>query len=802
MGGILDRRFGENDPTMTPEERAAERYARESLKQSKKASMFNLEDDEEEMQLTHLGRSLSFGDSEENDDFNEDDVRGSDEEDHSSDDEHRSRKRRRILDPDEVNGVDEGGHIDTPARQKTRNEVMKEVIAKSKLHKYERQKTKEDDDDLRAELDKGLPDLYELVRGSKLPSAQAPAETKDSSTLINPDRAALLNGKDRKEADKEYDERLRQMAFDKRSQPAERTKTEEEKLEEQAERLKVLERKRLRRMQGVQEDSSDEDENDDVYKDDEKSLQDDAEAFGLNQTVNDFTNGDDLAVEDEDDFVIDEDLVASESDIELSAIESSSNESDDWDDLLEEDHEFTAGLSLPVNGENHMLKSSNGSTSKIPTDDGLAFTFPCPQTHEEFLQAIEGTRIEQLPIIVQRIRALYNSKLQSENKPKLERFSAVLVEHVAFLANQPSHPPFSVLESLLRHIHSLAKGHPESVGGAFRVHLRDLSENRPLKPLPGDIIVLTGVSTIFPTSDHFHQVVTPAILTMARYLGQSSIKSLADLAIGAYVSSLCIQYQNLSKRYVPELMNYVLNALCILAPVESGHDLDYFPSRHPPSPLRLSSLYKGEVRRMRLWDFSPREDSDVGGEELKVALMETFVTLLDIAADLWTAKSAFYEIFDASRNVLQHLLGKSCASKLPKSTQDKVRNTLEKVQRLLGKSRLERRPLLLHNHRPLAIKTAIPRFEESFNPDRHYDPHRERSGLSKLKAEHKRERKGALRELRKDANFIARESLREKKEKDAAYEKKFKRLVAEIQGEEGKEAKAYEREKRIRKGKR
>lgn len=49
---------------------------------------------------------------------------------------------------------------------------------------------------------------------------------------------------------------------------------------------------------------------------------------------------------------------------------------------------------------------------------------------------------------------------------------------------------------------------------------------------------------------------------------------------------------------------------------------------------------------------------------------------------------------------------------------------------------------------------------------------------------------------------MARESLREKKERDAAYERRFKRLVAEIQGEEGREGKAYEREKRMRKGKR
>ncbi len=56
-----------------------------------------------------------------------------------------------------------------------------------------------------------------------------------------------------------------------------------------------------------------------------------------------------------------------------------------------------------------------------------------------------------------------------------------------------------------------------------------------------------------------------------------------------------------------------------------------------------------------------------------------------------------------------------------------------------------------------------------------------------------------MRELRKDANFMAREKLKAKKAKDEAYDKKFKRLVADIQGEEGREAIAYEREKTMRK---
>ena len=59
-----------------------------------------------------------------------------------------------------------------------------------------------------------------------------------------------------------------------------------------------------------------------------------------------------------------------------------------------------------------------------------------------------------------------------------------------------------------------------------------------------------------------------------------------------------------------------------------------------------------------------------------------------------------------------------------------------------------------------------------------------------------------MRELRKDANFVAREQLKEKREKDEAYEKKMRRLVGEIQAEEGQEKRGYEREKakRTRKG--
>lgn len=54
-GGIVDRRFGENDPTMSLEDRMLERFTRERQRASKGVA-FNLDDEDD---LTHYGQSLS-----------------------------------------------------------------------------------------------------------------------------------------------------------------------------------------------------------------------------------------------------------------------------------------------------------------------------------------------------------------------------------------------------------------------------------------------------------------------------------------------------------------------------------------------------------------------------------------------------------------------------------------------------------------------------------------------------------------------------------------------------------------------
>lgn len=806
VGGIFDRRFGEGDPSMTPETAAAQRFALEKQRAHKKSNIFDLEDDEDPAQgvsLTHAGKSLNFDASGELlDDFDED---FSDSGSNMSDLEEHNRKRLKRL-RDQVAAQEEGDE-EEPERKKTKKEVMEEVIAKSKMHKYERQAAKEDDEDLRLALDKETADIRRLLLGDH--------RQRQMEQLQNDPKIASLAGVDKDAFEKEYDLAVRKMVADKRAKPTTRTKTEEQILEEHSRRLRELEHKRLRRMNGEVVSDSDEGEEaeeegpDDAREDSREPaveiIRDDGEDvdFGLGRGIKARPTAAELGFDDEDDFLIDDNLVASGSDLEDLDDDDAFDESDDEAPAIddEEDDEFTKGLLTETETKDAIFNQSKKGQPAYSTEDGLPFTFPCPQSHSEFLDLIKDIPLPKLPTVIQRIRALYHPKLLSANKEKLGNFSKVLVQHIASMGSMSGEDVHAALEMLIRHVHSLAKMFPIEIGQEFRSYLEDMTEQRPLALQLGDLYVLTAIGSIFPTSDHFHQVVTPAMLSMGRFLGQKIPDSLADYATGTYLATVALQYQKLSRRYVPEVMNWTLNTICALAPVQAKGQLGFFPVHQPSSDIRTKGAQKVTVRKPRSEDCQATKDQDssAGAKGLKVALLSTNVSILLGASETWVGKASFYETFEPAVKVLKHLTSKPNRPHLPQALLAEAERVTTHLSRALQVATLSRRPLELHHHRSLAIKTFVPKFEDDFDPDKHYDPDRDRADMAKLKAEHKKERKGAMRELRKDANFVAREKLRLKKEKDAAYEKKYKRLVSEIQGEEGHESKVYEKEKAARK---
>ena len=83
---------------------------------------------------------------------------------------------------------------------------------------------------------------------------------------------------------------------------------------------------------------------------------------------------------------------------------------------------------------------------------------------------------------------------------------------------------------------------------------------------------------------------------------------------------------------------------------------------------------------------------------------------------------------------------------------------------------------------------------------RYEDPRRAFIERKKLAHEHRREFRGAVRELKRDAAFIANETLKAKKEASDAYNAKIKRIMGSLGTQEGEmrkfEKKGFGRKKR------
>ena len=294
-------------------------------------------------------------------------------------------------------GGNGGGNGEEQGAQ-SMNEILLAYCRRSLyLSQALRQKQREEADDIRHQLDQELDTIRGLLSGPDCLSESL--EKKLGSRSV---------GQAEEDRDQQYDQFVRELVFDQRSKPKDRTKTEEELALEAKNALEKAERQRIRRMNGEDDAESSGEESspakrrrliggDDLEDDFGSSGEQGGLGGGLESNLDDSGKSGDVT----DD--------------------SSDADSDASEEEMEQDNDSepprrgltSASASKPYNVERNGHRRSKDSNE-------LPYTFPCPTSHEEFLDVIEGIMDQDIPIVVERIRALHHPSLGAENPLKLQ----------------------------------------------------------------------------------------------------------------------------------------------------------------------------------------------------------------------------------------------------------------------------------------------------------------------------------------------------------------------------------------------
>ncbi|XP_035377306.1 nucleolar protein 14 [Electrophorus electricus] len=769
---LIDRRFGEYDTKMAPEDKILKRFTLERQRTQARKDLYNLNEDEE---LTHYGQSLA------------EIEKLTDAVDSESDSEEKGLLSAELTAAHFGGGgllrkkpsEDDDDGKEGREKPKTRQELIEELILKSKQEKRERQAQKEEAQELTEKLDQEWRSIQRLMahKASRAEGSEEPLQPKLD----------------------DYDVMVRELGFEMKAQPSEKLKTAEELAREERERLQRLEADRQKRMLGdvgetTQAPShlSADDLNDGFIldKDDRKTLsyqdgkwnvQEGEDEEGVKDSHEDDAEGDDEKDDDEEDEE-EEEGVEGLSDLDS---EQGSGADDEEEDGGEEDGAEQTPAKDEVVSQEERKVMQEAARAELP------YTFKAPESYTDLKAMLQGHTSEQQCLIVERTQKCHHPSLAVGNKTKLQKLFGFLLEYVGELATQ-SPPELTTINALIPQIYSLCQLFPDATCKEMQTLLSDnahsMEETIEVKgraAFPGlDMLVyLKIVALLFPTSDFRHPVTTPAFLYISQALTKCPVVSLEGTLSGLLLCCLAVEFVSLSRRFIPELINFLLGLLHLAVPSDPCAGYRVVPPFRQQGKARELLLVR-DPEASYSWRKKPLPLTltniltELQRDHYRLSVLHTCLDLVKRCTALYRELPSYQQIFQPIRTLLaKHLPVEG----YPTPLQVLHREILED----LPESPSQHAPLVFEKKKPIPLKLLEPKIVEVLDYGKKRGSTKEEKERERLKHKYKREFKGALREIRKDTRFLAQTKLSDIMSRDAERKRKVKELYGSLATQEG-----------------
>ncbi|XP_057337915.1 nucleolar protein 14 homolog [Microplitis mediator] len=829
---FMDRRIGEHNRGMTQEEKSMARFAAEKIK-SHKQDIFNLNDDEV---LTHKGQTLEeiekFEDPRSDDEFDDEDGRNA----------------NGYLDKKFVAEAHFGGGILSKSEgAASRSDLLNQLIYESKKRKAEKQKISEQNRSKTEELDSQWKDLLPILSASKRTdeSVVKPKADDFDRTVQELKFESRGNPSDRLKSDdevaKEEREKLEALERDrlKRMQGFVDDETvsknyksvddNDDGFEIEDVTTDMLAYDANAQIIGsfLKYDAEDSKKDEGVDKevggdDDEEDSEVDADADEENEDEDDDENSDDDL----------SDLKASDSSSDENEEEEADKDKEEEDDGDDDDDKDEKEIpeSKSKKSEKKLLSKSSSKMEKITklngeakeqsskevnndiskkkiTNEGskreemiekarqeLPYTYKAPESYEELKELLRTQSPDHQSIILERIIKCNHVSLGEGNREKLANVFQYSLQYLMDIARVDKTEDvahcFQICDRLVPHLYDLAQFNSQNAGACVKVVLKEKFEEFKLKqkiyPRLDTLILFKLISLLFSTSDFHHAIVTPCFLFMSEILSRCRVKTAMDISKGLFVVTLLLEFTLLSKRFLPAAINF-LRGMVFLATTKSLSIPKIFsPFKQTGDLSNLLVLDQSQRHlklninnvRMKIGDLAIQEFND----DFRVRVFVTAINLIsEFKSQLEEIDIAYIifkpiiELFEIKTNPWENY---------PKSVRKLVENLTDDLKSL-GNKKLEY--LVFEKKRPKPFKFLEPLVSSVYDVKKFKakSSREDKAELEKLAMKLKKEKKGAIREIRRDAAFLAKVQIKQQIKGDEERKRKVREIYGDAAVQQG-----------------
>ncbi|TSL04222.1 Nucleolar protein 14 [Bagarius yarrelli] len=407
----------------------------------------------------------------------------------------------------------------------------------------------------------------------------------------------------------------------------------------------------------------------------------------------------------------------------------------------------------------------------------LPYTFTAPECYEDLKAMLQGHSADEQQIILERTKKCNHPSLAVGNKAKLEKLFGFLMEYLGELATD-NPPQLTTINTLIPMEETV-----EVKGRAATPRL--------------DMLIYLKIATLlFPASDFRHPVTTPAFLYISQALTKCAVASLENVCVGLILCCIAVECVSLSKRFIPELINYLLGLLHLAVPTPTCTDYQVVPPFRPRGknsgllhvcdPQTAHSWTKKNISLSSAHRITATTERE--RDHYKLSVLYVCLDLVKRCTVLYQQLPAYQHIFQPIRILLAKHLP---VTDYPSALQDLNKEILEAIPETPS----QHAPLVFDKKKPIPLKLLQPKVVEVLDYGKKRGNTKEEKERERLKHKYKKEFKGALREVRKDTRFLAHTKLSDILRRDSERKRKVKELYGSLATQEG-EWKALKKRKR------